>query len=112
MTGSSRPFPTRTRTSASPIAWTPSGASSSVARIGSSRLTSTAAACAAAVFLASCPSARKGPSLAPGPLPALFDDIQARTFRYFWELANPGNGLVPDRQLPEVPERPGLDVIE
>ncbi len=68
-----------------------------MARIGSSRLTSTAAACAAAVFLASCPSARKGPSLAPGPLPALFDDIQARTFRYFWELANPGNGLVPDR---------------
>jgi hypothetical protein len=31
------------------------------------------------------------------PLPALFDDIQARTFRYFWELGNPGNGLVPDR---------------
>ncbi|HET8647438.1 MAG TPA: glucoamylase family protein, partial [Vicinamibacteria bacterium] len=30
-------------------------------------------------------------------LPALFDDIQARTFRYFWELGDPGTGLVPDR---------------
>jgi hypothetical protein len=25
------------------------------------------------------------------------DDLQARTFRYFWELTNPANGLVPDR---------------
>ncbi len=24
-------------------------------------------------------------------------DLEARTFRYFWELANPANGLVPDR---------------
>ena len=26
-----------------------------------------------------------------------FDELQARTFRYFWDLANPANGLVPDR---------------
>lgn len=25
------------------------------------------------------------------------DELQARTFRYFWDLANPANGLVPDR---------------
>ncbi len=25
------------------------------------------------------------------------DDLQQRTFRYFWETANPTNGLVPDR---------------
>jgi hypothetical protein len=24
-------------------------------------------------------------------------DLQARTFRYFWETANPRNGLIPDR---------------
>ncbi|MDB5722096.1 MAG: Tat pathway signal protein [Alphaproteobacteria bacterium] len=29
-------------------------------------------------------------------LPPLFDDIEARTFRYFWDTANPRNGLVPD----------------
>ncbi|MEQ1510740.1 MAG: glucoamylase family protein [Sphingopyxis sp.] len=34
--------------------------------------------------------------LAPA-LPALFDDIELRTFRYFWERTNPANGLVPDR---------------
>jgi hypothetical protein len=33
----------------------------------------------------------------PAALPALFDDIQARTFRYFWETADPRTGLVPDR---------------
>jgi hypothetical protein len=30
-------------------------------------------------------------------LPALFDDIERRTFNYFWETTNPDNGLVPDR---------------
>lgn len=29
-------------------------------------------------------------------LPALFDDIEERTFRWFWDTANPVNGLVPD----------------
>lgn len=31
------------------------------------------------------------------PLPALFDDLEKRTFDFFWETANPANGLVPDR---------------
>lgn len=30
-------------------------------------------------------------------LPAWFDDLEHRTFRYFWDLANRANGLVPDR---------------
>jgi len=30
-------------------------------------------------------------------LPSLFDDLQLRTFRYFWENADPQTGLVPDR---------------
>lgn len=37
-------------------------------------------------------------SSAPRPqLPALYDDLEERTFRYFWDLANRRNGLVPDR---------------
>jgi len=28
---------------------------------------------------------------------ALLDDLQERTFRYFWDTANPQNGLIPDR---------------
>lgn len=30
-------------------------------------------------------------------LPPLFAEIEQRTFRFFWERANPANGLVPDR---------------
>ena len=30
-------------------------------------------------------------------LPALFDDIERRTFDFFWATANPVNGMVPDR---------------
>ena len=30
-------------------------------------------------------------------LPPLFDDIERRTFDFFWNTANPVNGLVPDR---------------
>jgi hypothetical protein len=38
------------------------------------------------------------PALAPpAPLPALFDDIEKRTFDFFWATGNPVNGLVPDR---------------
>jgi hypothetical protein len=29
--------------------------------------------------------------------PSLLDDLSARTFRFFWETANPDNGLIPDR---------------
>jgi hypothetical protein len=31
------------------------------------------------------------------PLPPLFDYVQERTFRYFWDNADPETGLVPDR---------------
>lgn len=30
-------------------------------------------------------------------LPAFFSDLERRTFNFFWERANPANGLVPDR---------------
>ncbi|NUR45553.1 MAG: Tat pathway signal protein [Sphingomonas sp.] len=30
-------------------------------------------------------------------LPAYFEDIERRTFQWFWDTANPKNGLVPDR---------------
>ena len=30
-------------------------------------------------------------------LPALFGQLEKRTFDYFWDTANPANGLVPDR---------------
>ena len=33
----------------------------------------------------------------PNGLPAYFEDIERRTFRWFWDTANPKNGLVPDR---------------
>lgn len=31
------------------------------------------------------------------PLPGFYDDIERRTFRFFWDTANRTNGLVPDR---------------
>lgn len=31
------------------------------------------------------------------PLDPLLADVQERTFRFFWETANPENGLIPDR---------------
>ena len=41
------------------------------------------------------------PAEPPGPskpvLPALFDDIERRTFDFFWLNANVANGMVPDR---------------
>lgn len=33
----------------------------------------------------------------PPPIDPFFDDLQARTFRFFWETTNPANGLTPDR---------------
>lgn len=33
----------------------------------------------------------------PLVLPPFLRDLEHRTFRYFWDLANPANGLVPDR---------------
>jgi len=37
------------------------------------------------------------PSQSGRPVPPLIDDLEHRTFDYFWELTNPSNGLVPDR---------------
>jgi hypothetical protein len=55
---------------------------------------------AATLAALACASPR-GVAAPPAPtaaaLPALFEDIQARTFRYFWETADPRTGLVPDR---------------
>ncbi len=36
-------------------------------------------------------------SLNPVRLPEIFDNLQERTFRFFWETADPATGLVPDR---------------
>jgi hypothetical protein len=60
---------------------------------------------AAALLLAACQRAAPPPpavQTAPGAVPAaaesrLLDEVQERTFRYFWDLTNPRNGLVPDR---------------
>lgn len=37
------------------------------------------------------------PARAAHATPAFFDDLERRTFNFFWETANPDNGLVPDR---------------
>ena len=41
--------------------------------------------------------ARKITPLLRPPLTPLFDDLEQRTFRFFWDTANPQNGLMPDR---------------
>jgi hypothetical protein len=38
-----------------------------------------------------------GAAQVPAALPSFYDEIERRTFRFFWETANPRNGLVPDR---------------
>jgi len=43
------------------------------------------------------PSAVVAAPAARPPLPALFDDIERRTFAFFWETTPSGNGLTPDR---------------
>src|SRR5262245_55791054 len=57
------------------------------------RVTAAAGIAAALSFCAAAP--RAAPTAAA--LPKLFDDVQERTFRYFWELGDPKTGLVPDR---------------
>jgi hypothetical protein len=37
------------------------------------------------------------PSASASPFDPMLSDIEERTFRFFWETANPKNGLVPDR---------------
>jgi len=62
----------------------------------------------ASVFCGSPPVATRPVSVAPSNPPAaadvrdarwapLLDDVEKRTFEFFWERANPKNGLVPDR---------------
>jgi hypothetical protein len=50
---------------------------------------------------ASAPGAVADPRPSGDPRPsadeALLDEIEHRTFDYFWKTANPDNGLVPDR---------------
>ncbi|OGT56510.1 MAG: Tat pathway signal protein [Gammaproteobacteria bacterium RIFCSPHIGHO2_12_FULL_63_22] len=46
---------------------------------------------------AETPTAVTTPQASPAPLPPLFDDLERRSFNYFWELGNPANGMVPDR---------------
>jgi hypothetical protein len=49
-----------------------------------------------AMLLAS--AAVPGPALArPKALPGFYDEIERRTFRFFWETVNRKNGLAPDR---------------
>ncbi len=61
-----------------------------------------AAFLAAATLWAAC-AAPPAPVQAPPPAvpavasEALLADLEARTFRFFWERANPENGLIPDR---------------
>ena len=60
----------------------------------------------AALFLPACRPAPAVPAAAAlersapaAPLAgdALLEEVQERTFRWFWDLTNPANGLVPDR---------------
>lgn len=60
----------------------------------------------AATLLAGCDKAPepaagahggKTPAAQEREVPALVDDLQRRTFDWFWETGNPDNGLVPDR---------------
>jgi hypothetical protein len=55
--------------------------------------------------LSACHTPQKTAAHAPRPIPAgpvreidpLFDDIAERAFNFFWDTAEPGTGLVPDR---------------
>ena len=43
------------------------------------------------------PAAVSSTLISNPPLPSLFDDLEERTFRFFWNTAQPDTGLVPDR---------------
>lgn len=51
------------------------------------------------LFVSGCGGNSDGPASLPPPAsPEVFLlDLEERTFRYFWDLTNPANGLVPDR---------------
>jgi len=59
----------------------------------------TSAAFAALLILlgASCQSSVDPPRRRAVNQPSTIDDVEHRTFRFFWETGNPNNGLVPDR---------------
>jgi hypothetical protein len=48
-----------------------------------------------AALAAGC--SRPGPGAVAAPDEAFLDDVQRRTFRFFWETGNPANGLARDR---------------
>ncbi len=50
----------------------------------------------AGLLSACAPTMAAGIAYAP-PLPAIYGDIERRTFNFFWERVNRANGLVPDR---------------
>jgi hypothetical protein len=64
-----------------------------------------AGGCALAAFGAGCtPPKKAAPRVVTEldpveikPLDSLFEDLERRTFNFFWETAEPGTGLVPDR---------------
>jgi hypothetical protein len=77
------------------------------------RTAATTLFCMAFAVLAACrhsPEAAPGtadtllrpPTAATATLPPLFDDIERRTFDFFWDTTNVDNGLAPDRH----PSRP------
>jgi hypothetical protein len=59
------------------------------------------AACSAPRERAESPPPSNAPTVAPAraqvAVPPLVDEVERRSFDYFWELGNPENGLVPDR---------------
>ncbi len=60
-------------------------------------LVALAAGAALAAVAPRAATARARDSPGALPLPALFADIEERTFRYFWETTDPVTGLAPDR---------------
>lgn len=55
------------------------------------------AGCGGAPASVSPPVLERAPSLASATDEAFLDDLSHRTFLYFWELADPSTGLIPDR---------------
>src|SRR4051794_328434 len=52
---------------------------------------------AALVFSCAVQTPPPSPSPRPGDDAALLDDVQQRTFHFFWDLADPNTQLIPDR---------------
>jgi hypothetical protein len=72
-------------------------------RFGAAATLTVLAACSTPAARAPQPSATTATVIATAAVPAartlppLVEDLERRTFDYFWELGNPRNGLVPDR---------------